>query len=85
MVVNDSSPNAPKGKGNKQPKDTNQHEKGDESPLQYNIESKSSSREESFIRKRDKCAYCKNLGHDELKCFHKEIDELTHILQKSNI
>ena len=85
LVANDSSPKAPKGKGNKQHKDPKQHDKGDDSPSQHNIESNSSSREETSRRKRDKCAYCKKLRHDEHKCFHKKIDELTHILQKSNV
>ena len=52
---------------------------------QHKIENKSSSREESSRRKRDKYAYCKNLGHDEHKCFHNKINELTHIFQKNNI
>ena len=85
FFTNDSSPKAPKGKGNKQHKDLKQHDKDDESSSQHNIESKSSSREETSRRKRDKCAYCKKLGHDEHKCFHKKIDELTYILQKNNI
>ena len=85
LVANDSFLKAPKGKGNKQHKDPKQHEKCDDSPSQLNIESKSSSREESSRIKRDKYAYCKKLGHDEHKCFHKKIDKLTHILQKNNI
>ena len=85
LVANDSSPKDPKGKGSKKHKDPKKHEKGDDSPSQHNIKSKSSSREESSRRKRDKCAYCKKLGHDEHKCFHKKIDELTHILQKNII
>ena len=85
LVANYSSPKAPKGKGKKQHKNPKKHEKCDDSPSQHNIESKSSSREESSRRKRDKCAYCKKLGHDEHKCFHKKIGELTHILQNNNI
>ena len=75
----------PKEKETKKNKDPKQHDKCDESSSQHNIESKSSSKEETSRRKRDKCAYCKNLGHDEHKCFHKKIDELTNILQKNNI
>ena len=85
LVANDSSQKSPKGKGNKQHKYPKQHEKGDDSPSQHNIESKSSSREDSSRRNKDKCAYYKKLGHDEHKWFHKKIDELTHILQKNNI
>lgn len=85
LVANDSSPKASKGKGNKQHKDPKQHEKGDECPSQHNIESNCSPREETSRRKRDRCAYCKNLGHDEHKGFHKKNDELTHIIQKKNI
>ena len=68
LVANDSSPKAPKGKGNKQHKDPKQHEKGDDSPSQHNIEFTSSSREEKYKIKKHKCAYCKKLGHDEHKC-----------------
>ena len=58
LVANDSSPKAPKG--NKQHKDPKQHDKGDDSPSQHNIESNSSSREETSRRKRDKCGSCKS-------------------------
>lgn len=83
VVANESTPKASKGK--KQHKDPKQHEKGDDSSSQIKSESKFSSREETLQRKRDKCAYCKNLGHDEHKYFHKKIHELTHILQNRNI
>ena len=85
LVENESSPKAPKENGNKQHKDPKKHDKDDDSPSQYNIESKSSSREEKSRRKSDQCAYCKKIGHDEHKCFHKNIDDLTQILQTNNI
>ena len=62
LVANDSSAKAPKGKGKKQHKDPKKCDKGDDSPSQHNIESKSSSRDETSRRKRDKCAYCKKLS-----------------------
>ena len=84
LVANDSSPKAPRGKGNKQHKDPKKHEKGDESPSQHNIESKFSSRKETSKSKRDEFSYWKKLGHHEHTCFLNNIGELTHIPQKNN-
>lgn len=83
LVANESTLKA--SKDQKQHKDPKQHEKGDDFPSQHNIESKSSLREETSRIKRDKCAYCKKIGHDDHKGFHKKIDVLTHIFQKKNI
>ena len=36
-------------------------------------------------REKVKCAYCKKNGHDEHKCMKKQIDHLSHLLEKNNI
>ena len=44
-----------------------------------------SSKGDKPKKEKVQCAYCKRPGHDEHKCFKKQIDHLKHILEKNNI
>ena len=44
-----------------------------------------SSKGDKPKKEKVQCAYCKRPSHDEHKCLKKQIDHLTHILEKNNI
>ena len=44
-----------------------------------------SSKGDKPKKEKVQCVYCKRPGHDEHRCLKKQIDYLTHILEKNNI
>ena len=76
-----------KGFGKQEKKQKNQGEKKkDQKPIAPNTDNHtSSSKGDQLKKEKVKCSYCKRPGHDEHKCLKKQIDHLSHLLEKNNI
>ncbi|KAH9316607.1 hypothetical protein KI387_025234 [Taxus chinensis] len=78
---------ANKGKKNEKKKETKDQPKKEtktnQPPAKPNTNTSTS--EPKVKKEKFKCSYCKNSGHDEHHCFWKQIDHLTHLLEKNKI
>lgn len=70
------------GKQNKKQK--NQGDNASDVSLSSSIVDTNSSSNQGKPKEKVKSDYCKKLGHDEHKCMKKQVDHLTHLLEKSN-
>ncbi|XP_059067589.1 suppressor protein SRP40-like [Cryptomeria japonica] len=70
----------------KDKKQNNSKEKKDQTSLALKATNETqSSKGDKPKKERVQCTYSKRPGHDEHKCLKKQIDQLTHILEKNNI
>ena len=85
---NSASQSSNKGMGkNKKWKNNKQKDAIKKTPSsnQQGESSLNSNKKGDTNKEKKKCAYCKNLGHEGHECYHKNIDELTNIMQKHNV
>ncbi|KAH9310615.1 hypothetical protein KI387_025650, partial [Taxus chinensis] len=80
LVANKGKKKEKKKETKNQPKKETKTNQPPVKPITHTSISEPKAKKEKY-----KCSYCKNTGHDEKHCFRKEIDHLTHLLEKNKI